>query len=68
VVDLAKTRGNVTVVELNTARNDEVYWDTVHYRVQHASEIIDAIGSAVEDGRNSGPFFDVLWPRPPGLD
>ena len=70
VVDLAKTRRNVTVVDLMRpsplTRNDEAYWDTVHYRVRHASEIIDAIGSAVDDGRESGPLFEVLWPRRSG--
>jgi hypothetical protein len=66
VVDLAKTRRNVTVVDLMRpsplTRNDGAYWDTVHYRIGHASEIIDAIGTAVEDGRQTGPLFDVLWP------
>jgi hypothetical protein len=70
VVDLAKTRRNVTVVDLMRpsplTRNDEAYWDTVHYRVRHASEIIDAIGSAADDGRESGPLFEVLWPRRSG--
>jgi hypothetical protein len=42
-------------------RNDEAYWDSVHYRVRHASEIIDAIGSAFVDGHDSGPLFEVLW-------
>jgi hypothetical protein len=70
VVDLAKARSNVTVVDLMRpsplTRNDEAYWDTVHYRVGHASEIIEAIGSAVDNGRDSGPLFQVLWPRRPG--
>ena len=70
MVDLAKTRRNVTVVDLMRpsplTRNDEAYWDTVHYRVRHASEIIDAIGSAVNEGRESGPLFEVLWPRRSG--
>jgi hypothetical protein len=42
-------------------RNDDAYWDPTHYRVGHATEIIDAIGSAFEDGRDSGPLFEVLW-------
>jgi len=42
-------------------RNDAAYWDSVHYRVSHAGEIIAGIGAAIEDGRDSGPLFDVLW-------
>jgi hypothetical protein len=65
VVDIAKTRPNVGVIDFMRpsvlTRNDEAYWDEVHYRVSHATEIIDAIGSAFEDGRDSGPLFEVLW-------
>ena len=68
VVDIAKTRPNVTVIDFMRpsvlTRNDDAYWDSAHYRVSHATEIIDAIGSAFEDGRDSGPLFEVLW-RPP---
>jgi hypothetical protein len=70
VVELAKTRRNVIVVDLMRpsplTRKDEAYWDNVHYRVGRASEIIDAIGSAVDDGRQSGTLFEVLWPRNSG--
>jgi hypothetical protein len=65
VVDIAKTRPNVAVIDFMRpsvlTRNDDAYWDPTHYRVGHATEIIDAIGSAFEDGRDSGPLFEVLW-------
>ncbi len=65
VVALAKARPNTTVIDFMRpsvlTRNDEAYWDSVHYRVSHASEIIAGIVSAVEDGRDAGPLFDVLW-------
>ena len=64
-VDIAKTRPNVGVIDFMRptvlTRNDEAYWDSVHYRVRHATEIIDAIGSAFVDGHDSGPLFEVLW-------
>jgi len=64
-VDIAKTRPNVAVIDFMRpsvlTRNDDAYWDSVHYRVGHATEIIDAIASAVEDGHDSGPLYDVLW-------
>ncbi|MBV9969779.1 MAG: hypothetical protein JO228_07340 [Xanthobacteraceae bacterium] len=69
VVELAEKRRDVTVLDMMRpsplTRNDEAYWDTVHYRVRHASDIIDAIGSAVDDGQESGPLFEVLWPGRP---
>jgi hypothetical protein len=65
VVDIARTRPNVGVIDFMRpsplTRNDEAYWDSVHYRVRHASEIIDAIGSAFVDNHDSGPLFEVLW-------
>ena len=65
VVDIAKARKNVGVIDLMRpsalTRNDEAYWDSAHYRVSHASEIIGAIGSAFEEGHESGPLFEVLW-------
>jgi hypothetical protein len=69
VVEIAKSRPQVGVIDFMRpnalTRNDEAYWDLVHYRVGHATEIIDAIGSAFEDGHDSGPLFEVLWrPRP----
>jgi hypothetical protein len=71
-VDIARTRPNVGVIDFMRpsplTRNDEAYWDSVHYRVRHATEIVDAIGSAFEDGRDSGPLFEVLWrPRRPRI-
>jgi hypothetical protein len=71
VVDIAKTRSNVAVIDFMRpsvlTRDDNAYWDSTHYRVGHATEIIDAIGSAFEDGRDSGPLFEVLW-RPHWTD
>jgi hypothetical protein len=65
VVDIAKARPNVAVIDFMRpsvlTRNDDAYWDTAHYRVGYATEIIDAIGSALEDGRDSGPLFEMLW-------
>jgi hypothetical protein len=64
-VAIAKTRPNVGVIDFMRpsalTRNDEAYWDSTHYRVGHATEIIDAIGSAFEEGHDSGPLFEVLW-------
>jgi hypothetical protein len=64
-VEIAKARPNVDVIDFMRpsvlTRNDEAYWDSTHYRVRYATEIIDAIGSAFEDGQDSGPLFDVLW-------
>jgi hypothetical protein len=65
VVDIALQRPNMGVIDFMRpsalTRNDEAYWDSSHYRVRYASEIIDAIGSAFVEGQNSGPLFDVLW-------
>jgi hypothetical protein len=65
VVDIAKASKNVGVIDFMYAsaltRNDEAYWDAAHYRVNYASEIIDAIGSAFVDGHDAGPLFRVLW-------
>jgi hypothetical protein len=65
VVDIAKASKNVGVIDFMRpsmlTRNDGAYWDSAHYRVSHASEIIEAIGSAFVDGRDSGPLFEVLW-------
>jgi hypothetical protein len=65
VVDIAKTRPNVGVIDFMRpsvlTRNDEAYWDSTHYRVRYATEIIDAIGNAFEEGHDSGPLFEVLW-------
>jgi hypothetical protein len=64
-VAIAKTRPNVGVIDFMRpsalTRNDEAYWDSTHYRVSHATEIIDAIGGAFEEGHDSGPLFEVLW-------
>ncbi len=65
VVDIAKTRANVGVIDFMRptplTRNDYAYWDSVHYRVGYATEIIEAIMSAFEEGHDSGPLFQVLW-------
>jgi hypothetical protein len=71
-VDIARTRPNVGVIDFMRpsplTRNDEAYWDSVHYRVRHASEIIDAIGSAFAGGHDSGPLFEVAVATPPMRD
>jgi hypothetical protein len=65
VVDIAMKRPNVGVIDFMRpsalTRNDEAYWDSSHYRVRYASEIIQAIGGAFVEGQNSGPLFEVLW-------
>jgi hypothetical protein len=65
VVDIAKTRANVGVIDFMRptplTRNDYAYWDSVHYRVGYATEIIEGIMSAFEEGHDSGPLFQVLW-------
>jgi hypothetical protein len=65
VVDVAKTRSNVGVIDFmrptQLTRNDGAYWDSSHYRVGYATKIIEAIKSAFEDGHDSGPLFDVRW-------
>jgi len=65
VVDIAKTRANVDVIDFMRptplTRNDYAYWDSVHYRVGYATKIIEAIMSAFEEGHDSGPLFQVLW-------
>jgi hypothetical protein len=64
VVDIAKTRANVGVIDFMRptplTRNDYAYWDSVHYRVGYATEIIEGIMSAFEEGHDSGPLFQVL--------
>jgi hypothetical protein len=65
VVDIAKARPNVGVIDFMRptplTRNDDAYWDSSHYRVAYATEIIEAIMSAFEEGHDSGPLFQVLW-------
>jgi hypothetical protein len=65
VVDIAKTRANVGVIDFmrptQLTRNDDAYWDSSHYRVGYATKIIEAIRSAFEEGQASGPLFQVLW-------
>jgi hypothetical protein len=65
VVDLAKARANVGVIDFMRptplTRNDGAYWDSVHYRVAYATQIIESIRSAFEEGQDSGPLFGVLW-------
>jgi hypothetical protein len=65
VVDIAKASKNVGVIDFMRpsalTRNDEAYWDSAHYRVSHASEIIGGIGNAFVDGHDSGLLFEVLW-------
>jgi len=66
VVSLARARHNVVVIDFMRpsalTRNDQAYWDSLHYRVGFAPAIIDALREAVVSGQGSGALYGVLWP------
>jgi hypothetical protein len=65
VVDLVHAKKNTMVIDFmrpnRLTQDDSAYWDRLHYRIGPAAEIVEALASAIVDGQNKGPLFEVLW-------